>query len=313
MTVVLLKRLLILAASLIVCSIVVFAFMRVMPGNPAQVALGMNASEQAITALNHEFGLDQPLTVQYFNWIGQLVQFDLGRSYVTEADIAQQILGRFQVTVWLVVIAMLIAIMFALPLGIFMAVRHQRVSGFALSVLSQAGIAVPEFLAGILLVAVFAVQLGWLPSNGWVPPTENPVAFVERLIMPALSLALVQGSILTRYVRSSVLTVMREDYIRTARAKGLRPMQALVRHGLRNAAIPVTTMLALQLVTLLIGAIVVEQVFVIPGLGSLLFDAVSNRDLIMVQDIVMLVVTAVLVVNFLVDVLYQVLDPRVRS
>lgn len=313
MIVLLLKRVAILVVSMVVCSVVVFAFMTLMPGDPARVVLGMNATDQAVALMRHRFGLDQPIVVQYFDWINQLIHFNLGESYVTHADIAEQILNRLQVTVWLVVVAMLMAVMFALPLGIVMAVRHQRPSGFMLSVLSQTGIAVPEFLAGILLVALFSVQLGWLPSNGWVALAENPSAFLARLIMPALSLALVQGSILTRYVRSSIMTVMREDYIRTARAKGLQPMQALVRHGLRNAAIPVTTMLALQLVTLLIGAIVVERVFVIPGLGSLLFDAVSNRDLIMVQDIVMLVVTAVLVVNFFVDILYQALDPRVRS
>src|SRR5699024_10808713 len=157
MTVVLLKRLAILFASLIVCSLIVFAFMRIMPGNAAQVALDMNASPQAVAEMNHEFGLDQPLTQQYIDWIGQLARFDLGRSYVSDADISQQILARFRVTLWLVVVAMLLALMFALPLGIFMAVRHQRLSGFALSLLSQAGIAVPEFLAGILLVALFAV------------------------------------------------------------------------------------------------------------------------------------------------------------
>lgn len=313
MTVVLLKRVAILLVSMAVCSVIIFAFMRIMPGDPAIIALGMNATDQAIAAMHHQFGLDQPLVIQYVDWVSSLVHFNLGESYVTHADIARQITDRLQVTVVLVVVSMLMALSFAVPLGVVMAVRHQRASGFGLSVLSQIGIAVPEFLAGILLVTLFSIQLGWLPSNGWVSITQDFGAFVERLLMPAFSLALVQGSILTRYIRSSVLTEMQEDYIRTARAKGLQPMQALVRHGLRNAAIPVTTLMALQLVTLLIGAIVIERVFVIPGLGSLLFKAVANRDLLMVQDIVMLVVAAVLLVNFLVDVLYRVLDPRIRS
>lgn len=313
MTTQLLRRTAIFLISLAVSSVIVFAFMAILPGDPARVALGMNASDQAVSDLRHSFGLDQPLLTQYTQWIGQLIHFDLGTSYVTHADIAAQIAARFQVTAWLVVTAMLIAIVVALPLGTIMAVKNRRVSGFVLSALSQVGIAVPEFLAGILLIALFAVKLGWLPSNGWAVPAEDPIAFAKHLLLPAVSLALVQGSILTRYVRSSVLDVLREDYIRTARAKGLKPMQALGRHGLRNAAIPVATVMALQLVILLIGSIVVERVFVIPGLGSLLLDSVSNRDLIMVQDIVMLLVTAVLLVNFLVDILYRALDPRVRT
>ena len=175
------------------------------------------------------------------------------------------------------------------------------------------GVAIPAFLAGILLITVFAVNLGWLPANGWTPPNEDPVQFVRQLTLPALSLAIVQGAVLTRYVRSSVLDVQREDYIRTARAKGRAPMAALRHHGLRNAGVPVVTVLALQLATLLIGAVVVERVFVIPGLGSLLLDAVSNRDLIMVQDVVMILVIAVLFVNFLVDLLYVAIDPRLRA
>jgi peptide/nickel transport system permease protein len=193
-----------------------------------------------------------------------------------------------------------------------MAVRHRRPSGVVLSALSQVGVAVPAFLAGILLITVFAVGLGWLPANGWTPPNQDPVMFAKQLTLPALSLGIVQGAVLTRYVRSAILDVMREDYIRTARAKGLTPMRALWRHGMRNASIPVITVLGLQLATLLIGAVVVERVFVIPGLGSLLLDAVSNRDLIVVQDVVMVLVLAVLLVNFVVDLLYFVIDPRLQ-
>jgi peptide/nickel transport system permease protein len=181
-----------------------------------------------------------------------------------------------------------------------------------LSAVSQVGVAVPAFLAGILLVTVFAVKLQWLPANGWTPPNEDPAQFLRQLVLPVLSLGLVQGAVLTRYVRSAILDVQREDYIRTARAKGLGSLQALRRHGFRNAAIPVVTVLALQLATLLIGAVVVERVFVIPGLGSLLLDQVANRDLIFVQDIVMLLVLAVLLVNFVVDLLYLVIDPRLK-
>ncbi|MER7245777.1 ABC transporter permease [Kribbella sp. NPDC000426] len=299
--------------SLAVSSVLVFAFMAVLPGDPARVALGVNASDQAVAELRQQFGLDRPLPTQYFDWLGGLLHGDLGTSYVSKVAIGPQVFDRLQVTLWLVVAGMIIALLVAVPAGTVMAARHRKVSGLALSAVSQVGVAVPAFLAGILLIVVFAVKLGWLPANGWTPPAQDPAMFLKQLILPALSLGLVQGAVLTRYVRSAVLDVLREDYLRTARAKGLRPFQALWRHGLRNAAVPVVTVLGLQLATLLIGAVVVERVFVIPGLGSLLLDGVSNRDLLLVQDVVMVLVLAVLLVNFIVDLLYVALDPRLRT
>jgi peptide/nickel transport system permease protein len=307
-----LRRTATLVASLVVSSVLVFVFMALLPGDPARVALGVNASEASVAQLRQEFGLDAPLVSQYLSWMGGFVRFDLGTSYVSRVAIAPQIVDRLQVTMWLVVCAMVLALVIALPFGTLMALRHRRPSGLVLSAFSQVGVAVPAFLAGILLVTVFAVKLQWLPANGWTPPNEDPAQFLRQLVLPVLSLGLVQGAVLTRYVRSAILDVQREDYIRTARAKGLGALQALRRHGFRNAAIPVVTVLALQLATLLIGAVVVERVFVIPGLGSLLLDQVANRDLIFVQDIVMLLVLAVLVVNFVVDLLYLVIDPRLK-
>ncbi len=308
-----LQRTGVLLASLLASSVLVFAFMAVLPGDPARVALGVNASDAAVATLRAQFGLDRPVVTQYLDWVGGLVSFDPGLSYVSKVAIGPQIADRLQVSLWLVATSMVIAVVIAVPLGTLIAVRHRRPSGLVLSAVSQVGVAIPAFLAGILLITVFAVRLGWLPANGWTPPAQDPGQFVRQLVLPALSLGLVQGAVLTRYVRSSVLDVQREDYIRTARAKGLRPMQALTAHGLRNAAVPVVTVLALQLATLLIGAVVVERVFVIPGLGSLLLDAVSNRDLIIVQDVVMVLVAAVLLVNFLVDLLYVTIDPRLRA
>ncbi|MEU4192558.1 ABC transporter permease [Kribbella sp. NPDC026611] len=299
--------------SLAVSSVLVFAFMAVLPGDPARVALGVNASDQAVAELRRQFGLDRPLPTQYFDWVGGLLHGDLGTSYISKVAIGPQVFDRLQVTLWLVIAGMVIALLVAAPAGTVMAARHRKLSGLALSAVSQVGVAVPAFLAGILLIVAFAVKLGWLPANGWTPPAQDPLMFLKQLILPALSLGLVQGAVLTRYVRSAVLDVLREDYLRTARAKGLRPFQALWRHGLRNAAVPVVTVLGLQLATLLIGAVVVERVFVIPGLGSLLLDGVSNRDLLLVQDVVMVLVIAVLLVNFLVDLLYVALDPRLRS
>ena len=308
----LIKRTFVFAVSLVLASAVVFAFMVVLPGDPARVALGVQATPEALAATRAEFGLDRPYVVQYADWVGGLLRGDFGRSYVTRSQIGPRLFDRLQVTAWLVVAGMLIALVVALPLGILSAVRHRRLSGMALSGAAQVGMAVPSFLAGILLVSVVSVQLGLLPSGGWVAPIDDPVEFLRRLVLPALALGLVQGAVVTRYVRSAVLDVMREDYVRTARAKGLGPYRALVKHGLRNAAIPVVTVLALQLATLLIGAVVVERVFVIPGLGSLLLDGVANRDLLLVQGVVMVLVVAVLLVNYLVDVLYTVLDPRLR-
>jgi peptide/nickel transport system permease protein len=309
----LLERTGVLLVSLAVSSVVVFGFMAVLPGDPARVALGVNASDEAVAQLRQQFGLDRSLVTQYADWLGGLLHGDFGTSYVSKVAIGPQVFDRLQVTLWLVVTSMVIALVVAVPAGTVMAARHRRISGLVLSAISQLGVAVPAFLAGILLIMVFAVKLGWLPANGWTPPAQDPGMFIRQLILPALSLGLVQGAVLTRYVRSAVLDVLREDYLRTARAKGLRPFPALWRHGMRNAAVPVVTVLGLQLATLLIGAVVVERVFVIPGLGSLLLDGVSNRDLLLVQDVVMLLVVAVLVVNFVVDLLYLALDPRLRG
>ncbi|MGW2327056.1 ABC transporter permease [Streptomyces sp. NPDC001700] len=313
MTVRLLQRLAILLASLVVSSVVVFAFMAVLPGDPARVALGTSASDTAVAQLREQFGLDRPLVEQYLSWVHGLVTLDPGNSYISQAPIGPQIADRLQVTLWLVGTGMALACVLAVPMGTLMAVRHRKASGLLLSAVSQVGVAVPAFLAGILLITVFAVGLGWLPANGWTPPVQDPVLFLKQLAMPALSLGLVQAAVLTRYVRSAVLDVLREDYLRTARAKGLRPTRALLRHGLRNAAVPVVTVLALQLATLLVGSVVIERVFVIPGLGSLLLDSVANRDLVVVQDVVMIIAMAVLLVNFLVDMVYLVIDPRLRE
>lgn len=306
------QRFAVLLASLLVSSVVVFGFMRVLPGDPARVALGVNASDEAVAQLRTQFGLDRPAPVQYLDWILGLVTLDPGIEFISRAPIGPQVADRMLVTLWLVGAAMVLAVLVALPVGTWMAVRHRHADGVAASALSQIGVAVPAFLAAILLIALFAVRLGWLPSGGWVTPAEDPVQFARRLVLPAVSLALVQGAVLARYVRSSVLDVLREDYLRTARAKGLRPMPALARHGLRNAAVPVITVMGLQLATLLIGAVVVERVFVIPGLGSLLLDSVADRELLTVQTVVMVLVVAVLVINFVVDALYLLIDPRLR-
>ncbi|MGW0200247.1 ABC transporter permease [Nonomuraea sp. NPDC003201] len=312
MTLYLVKRLAVLVASTAVAGVVVFAFMAMLPGDPAEVALGVNATPDAVAALRKQFGTDRPPVVQFFDWFGGLLHGDFGTSYVTSSPIGPQISDRLGVTAVLVLGGMLVALVIAVPLGTFAAVHHHNPLGAAISALSQVGIAIPAFLAGILLVFVFAVQAQALPSGGYVPIAENPAQWLLSLLLPWLSLGLVQGAVLTRYVRSAVLDVMREDYLRTARAKGRGSTGALWRHGLRNASIPVVTVLGLQLATLLIGAVVVERVFVIPGLGDLLLNGVAGRDLLLVQGVVMVLVAAVLLINFVVDLAYRVLDPRLR-
>ncbi|GAA1604616.1 ABC transporter permease [Leucobacter chromiireducens] len=301
------------AVTYLVATVVVFLFMRLIPGDPAQIALGVNATPELLEQTRKEFGTDRPLIVQYFDWAGGLLRGDFGVSYVTRTDISPLVNDRLQVSLILVIAAMIVALAIAIPLGTWAAVKHRNLSGVVIGAGSQLGVAVPGFLAAILLVLVFAVGLGWLPASGWTPPGEDFGDFLRRLILPVLALASVQGAILTRYVRSAVLEIMSEDYLRTARAKGLSKMGALVKHGLRNAAIPVITVTGVQIAALIIGAVVIERVFVIPGLGSMLLDAVGNRDLLTVQSVVMVLVAITLVLNLVVDVLYTIVDPRMRK
>ena len=285
--------------SLLVASVAVFALMSVLPGNAAQVALGTNATAEAVAELESRYGLDEPALVRYLDWLGGMVRGDFGTSYVTGAPITPVIVDSVQVTAILVVAAIIVAVLIAVPLGTFAALEQRSWVGATIS--------------AILLVMVFSLTLGWFPSQGWMAPIEGVGGFLARLVLPVVSLALVQAAILTRYVRSAVLDVMREDYIRTARAKGLTRTRALFRHGLRNAAIPVITVAGVQLATLLVGAVVIEQIFVLPGIGSELVRAVSNRDLVTVQGIVMVLIVLVLLINFVVDLLYPVVDPRLRA
>ena len=295
--------------TLFAASVAIFLLMRAVPGNPARVALGVNATDEAVAELTQTLGLDRPLFTQYFEWVGGLLSGSFGTSLSSQQDITPLVLDRAQVSLILVGLAIVLALAGAVPMGMWLA----RTGNTFVSALTQIGIAVPSFLVGIIMVAFFAVRLGWLPANGWIPPDQDFGDFIARLIMPVISLALVQGAMLTRYVRSSIVDVMDQDYIRTARALGLSHAEALRRHGLRNAALPVLTVTGLQLTTLIVGAVVIESVFVIPGLGSMLLDAVSNRDLTTVQTLVMLLVFFTLAINLATDLAYRVIDPRLKE
>lgn len=305
------RRLLIFLVSLWVASLAVFALLSGL-GDPARIALGTGATDEGIRALRAQMGLDRPFLTRYAEWVGGAVRGDFGRSFISQAAIGPQLGDRLSVTLWLVAGSMLLSVVLAVPLGMLAALWHRRWMGAVLSGMVQIGVAVPAFLLGILLIALFAVKLGWFDSSGYVVPAADPAGFVKHMVLPWLSLGLVQAAVLTRYVRTAVLDQLGQDYLRTARSKGLTQWQAMVRHGLRNAAIPVLTVLGVQLVTILVGAVVVEQVFVIPGIGSWLVESVGNQDILTVQGIVMTLVAIALAVSFAVDVLYTVVDPRLR-
>lgn len=293
---------------LFAASIIIFVLLRAVPGDPARIALGVTATDADVAALASQLGTDRPLPVQYVDWITGVLTGDFGMSLTSKQDITPLVWDRVQVTLILTVSAMVLSLLIAIPLGTLLA-RHDLP---LLGALTQVGIAVPSFLVGILAVAVFSVWLGWLPANGWSPPNAGVGAFLSHLVLPVISLTLVQAAILTRYVRSAVAEEMDKDYVRTARSIGLSTRQVLYRHGLKNAMLPVLTVTGLQLTTLIVGAVVIERVFVIPGIGSMLLDAVATRDLTTVQTIMMLLVVFTLFITLVVDVLYRLIDPRLR-
>ena len=301
-----------LLASLLLASFLIFAVANALPGDMAQIVLGTNAAPGEAEALRERLGLNRPFLVRYLEWLGGVLQLDFGNSYIGNRPIGPLIAARLEVTLSLTILGMLLAVLVALPIGAYAAARRRHLDGAAVSALSQVGLAIPAFWAGIWLVIIFAVQLRWLPASGYVSYWDSIGQWLLHLILPVISLALVQGSVISRYVRSSVIEVMQEDYFRTARAVGWSKTRALVRHGLRNIAISLLTVIGLQLATLLVGAIIIEQVFALNGLGSTLLRAVSGRDLGVVQAIVLLLVWSVLIINFLVDVAYQIIDPRLR-
>jgi len=306
-------RLVALLASLVAASVLVFFVVNLLPGDVATVMLGTNATPENVAILRHQLGLDQPLWLRYLEWVWGMLRGDLGVSVLSQSEIGPLLVQKLSVSGPLALLAALIALLVSVPMGVVAGVRYRRLSGAIISALSLGGIAIPAFWAGLLLATIFAVKLRLFPAGGFVDWSEDPVAAVRSLLLPAVALGLVQAAVLTRFIRSAIIEVQREDFIRTARAKGLTRWQALQRHGFRNAAIPIVTVLGIQITSLLVGAIVIENVFVLPGLGRLLFQSVGNRDLIVVQDLVMLLTTVVLVVNFLVDLSYRVIDPRIRS
>ena len=307
-----LGRLVSLTASLIVASIVIFAVVEVIPGDPAAFMLGVNARHDTIAALRAEMGLDEPLVARYAAWVGGMVQGDFGMSWTYKTPVATLIADRIWVSLPLAIYALALSTLVAFPAGIYAASRRGGAGDTAIMGATQLGVAIPNFWFAMILVLIFAINLRWFSAGGF-PGWADPWAAIKALTLPAIALALPQAAILARVMRSSLLDMLGEDFMRTARAKGLTHRQALWRHALRNALIPVLTIIGLQFSFLLAGAIIIEQVFFLPGLGRLIFQAISARDLIVVESVVMLLVFTVIMVNFIVDLTYAAVDPRLRA
>lgn len=309
----LLKRFLVLIATLLLVSGAIFIVLHVIPGDPAQIILGIQATPESLRELRHKMGLDLPLSVQYCKWIGALLQGDLGRSIIYDISIRTLIISRFQVTIPLAILSILFAMILAIPLGVYAAIHRNQPGDYGVMILSQVGLAIPAFWAGILLILFFAVYLQWFSAGGFKPWMEAPWGALKSLLLPALSLGLIRAAVLARLTRSCMLEVLGEDYIRTARAKGLAEKVVVYKHALRNALVPVVTIVGLQMGELLAGAIVIENVFHLPGLGRLVFLAIGQRDLPVVQGVSLLIAFLIVVVNFGVDILYRMIDPRIGA
>ncbi|WP_422375627.1 ABC transporter permease [Roseibium sp.] len=307
-----LKRLLSLALSLVAASVIIFLALEVVPGDPAAYMLGLNAQEDTLAALREELGLNGTILQRYLSWAGGLLVGDFGTSYTYRTPVSEMIGDRLWVSLPLALYALTLSTLIAFPAGIWAASRRGTAVDAGVMGVTQLGVAIPNFWFAMLMVLVFAINLRWFSAGGFPGWDAGFFAGMKALTLPATALALPQASILTRVMRSSLLDTLSEDFIRTARAKGLSKGQALWRHAVRNALIPVLTILGLQFSFLLAGAIIIENVFFLPGLGRLVFQSISARDLIVVESVVMLLVFAVIVVNFAVDMAYAWVDPRLR-
>ena len=297
---------------LVFASVVVFLVIHFVPGDPALTVLGPEARPEQVEAMRQRMGLDRPLAVQYGRWLARVLQGDLGASVINSYPVWSLVGLKLPATVSLTLGALLVALAIALPLGALAAVRQGRLVDRLAVWFSALGLSVPSFWLGVLLVLVFSLRLRWFPASGYVPLLDRPMVALRHLALPCLTLGVAMAAVLTRFVRSAVLEVIRQDYIRTARAKGLRERAVLVRHAFRNALIPVLTVVALQVGNLLGGAVVTEAIFDFPGVGQLILYAVTTKDYPVVQGALLLLVTALIVINLLTDLGYALLDPRVR-
>ena len=313
MTLFLLRRILGFAATLFMAALIIFLLLDLLPGDPARFILGINATPEAVAALRVQMGLDAPAHERFFDWVMGLLWGDLGQSHTQGLPVAELVAERMAVTLPLALIAMVVSVVIGLPIGIVAAMRRGKATDTALMVLAQTGVAVPNFWFGMLLTLLFAVTLRWMPTGGFVPWQEDAGAALRGLILPGLALALPQASILARVMRTALVDVAGQDFIRTARAKGMTKDEAIWRHGVRNALLPVLTILGLQFAYLVAGTIIVENVFYLPGLGRLIFTAISERDLVLVRGATIVLVLVTTATMFVVDLCYALVDPRLKG
>jgi len=306
------RRFIALFLTLVVASGVIFTVLEILPGDPAEVILGTQARPDTLAALRAKLGLNEPAPVRYAEWVGGMVHGDLGTSYTYSVPVSDLVKQRIWVSIPLAILALILSTLIAIPVGVVAATNRNKPLDFGIMGLSQFGIALPNFWFGLLLVYVFAIGLRWLPSGGFPGWSAGVWPAFRALILPAVALALPQAAILARVTRSALLDVLGEDYIRTARAKGLTQRATVWRHGVRNALIPVLTILGLQFSFLIAGTVIIENVFYLPGLGRLVFQAIAQRDLMVVKSVVLLIVAAVVIVTFLVDIAYAFADPRLK-
>jgi len=297
---------------LLLVSIIAFSLIHLIPGDPALVILGPEAPRETVEALREQLGLNRPVIVQYLSWLGQVVQGDLGRSLVDRQPVLKLIWQRLPATLELAVLTFFVSILVAVPVGIYTAVRRGSVGDYFGSVASLMGQSIPHFWLGIMLIMFFALKLHWLPASGYVPIWQDPKANLLSLIMPALATGAREAAVTTRYLRASLLDVLRQDYVRTAKAKGLAERVVILRHATRNALIPVITASGLQIASLLGGLVITETIFTIPGFGRLIVDAIFQRDIPVIQGSVLFAALMVMTVNLAVDLIYSVVDPRIK-
>ncbi|MBI4254673.1 MAG: ABC transporter permease [Candidatus Rokubacteria bacterium] len=308
----LVRRVFISIVTLVVISIIVFTGVRMIPGDPARVMAGTDADEAGLDEIREKYGLKDPVPVQYLRWVGLALGGDLGESIRTRQSVAWTVAMKLPITIQLACFAILIAVAIAIPAGVLAAVRRNTVWDLLASGASLCGVSVPNFWLGIMLILLLSVRLGWLPASGFVPFWEDPLGNLQRMIMPAFVLGTALAAVLMRQTRNSMIEVLSADYIRTARAKGLAGRAVVFRHAIRNGLIPVVTILGLQMGALMGGAVVTEQIFVVPGFGRLVVEAVFTRDYPLVQGVVLITASAYVLVNLLVDVSYSFLNPRIR-
>ena len=306
------RRVAAFVATLVFLSALVFVVVRVLPGDPATLILGVESNPETVARLRQALGLDRPLAVQYVDWLARAARGDLGTSIQYDVPVGRLILSRLPVTLPLALMAAAIMVAVALPLGVYAATRQRRAGDYAAMLVSQLGIAVPAFWSGLLLILLFSVRLGWFRSGGFEGWSAGVVTGIKALLLPAIALGAFQAAVLVRATRSAVLDVLREDYVRTARAKGVAEGRVVARHALRNAMIPIVTVMGIQLGQLIAGAIVLESVFALPGLGRLALVAIGARDLPVVQGVTLFVAASIVFINFAVDLAYAALDPRIR-